>query len=197
MLLQCIGRHCFITGVYHEEAESKRRLSQECQFPDGYPRLRCHVLVLREVRRFKIANAGSDDPGGPFWTAEYRGRQPRSAATSSQTELRLVNVARSSLEELLLDFVDYLGDGSDRRGFIGFFASNELLRPLLISFSFSKLCMKYISGLFVYITGKFRCTYFVELFNVYAGNSLYKLLFYWFAVLSSASVSQKNNLPGF
>jgi len=32
----------------------------------------------------------------------------RSAATSSQTELRLVNVARSSLEELLLDFEDYL-----------------------------------------------------------------------------------------
>jgi four helix bundle suffix protein len=32
----------------------------------------------------------------------------RSAATSSQTELRLINVARSSLEELLLDFEDYL-----------------------------------------------------------------------------------------
>ncbi len=32
----------------------------------------------------------------------------RAAATSSQTELRLTNVARSSLEELLLDFEDYL-----------------------------------------------------------------------------------------
>jgi restriction system protein len=32
----------------------------------------------------------------------------RAAATSSQTELRLMNVARSSLEELLLDFEDYL-----------------------------------------------------------------------------------------
>jgi len=32
----------------------------------------------------------------------------RFAATSSQTELRLVNAARSSLEELLLDFEDYL-----------------------------------------------------------------------------------------
>lgn len=32
----------------------------------------------------------------------------RAGATSSQTELRLVNVARSSLEELLLDFEDYL-----------------------------------------------------------------------------------------
>lgn len=32
----------------------------------------------------------------------------RAAAASSQTELRLVNVARSSLEELLLDFEDFL-----------------------------------------------------------------------------------------
>lgn len=32
----------------------------------------------------------------------------RFAATSSQTELRLINAARSSLEELLLDFEDYL-----------------------------------------------------------------------------------------
>jgi len=32
----------------------------------------------------------------------------RAAATSSQTELRLLNTARASLEELLLDFEDYL-----------------------------------------------------------------------------------------
>jgi restriction system protein len=32
----------------------------------------------------------------------------RAAATSSRSELRLVNVARSSLEELLLDYEDYL-----------------------------------------------------------------------------------------
>jgi four helix bundle suffix protein len=32
----------------------------------------------------------------------------RAAATASQTELRLVNVARASLEELLLDYEDYL-----------------------------------------------------------------------------------------
>lgn len=32
----------------------------------------------------------------------------RCAATSSQTELRLLNVARASLEELLLDYEDYL-----------------------------------------------------------------------------------------
>ena len=32
----------------------------------------------------------------------------RASATSSQTELRLMNVARASLEELLLDYEDYL-----------------------------------------------------------------------------------------
>ena len=32
----------------------------------------------------------------------------RASATSSQTELRLLNVARSSLEELMLDFEDFL-----------------------------------------------------------------------------------------
>ena len=32
----------------------------------------------------------------------------RASATSSQTELRLVNVARASMEELLLDYEDYL-----------------------------------------------------------------------------------------
>lgn len=32
----------------------------------------------------------------------------RAAATSSHTELRLLNVARASLEELLLDFEDFL-----------------------------------------------------------------------------------------
>src|SRR6476646_1597863 len=32
----------------------------------------------------------------------------RAAATSSQTELRLINVARASLDELLLDYEDFL-----------------------------------------------------------------------------------------
>jgi four helix bundle suffix protein len=45
--------------------------------------------------------------------AARRGRKniaegSRAAATSSQTELRLVNVARASLEELLLDYEDFL-----------------------------------------------------------------------------------------
>ena len=45
--------------------------------------------------------------------AAWSGRQniaegSRASATSSQTELRLINVARASLDELLLDFEDYL-----------------------------------------------------------------------------------------
>ncbi|MEI6972330.1 MAG: four helix bundle suffix domain-containing protein [bacterium] len=39
----------------------------------------------------------------------------RAAATSSQTELRLVNVARASLDELLLDYEDYLRQQGQRQ----------------------------------------------------------------------------------
>lgn len=39
----------------------------------------------------------------------------RAAATSSQTELRLVNVARASLDELLLDYEDYLRQHGKRQ----------------------------------------------------------------------------------
>src|SRR3989304_2819896 len=39
----------------------------------------------------------------------------RASATSSQTELRLVNVARASLEELLLDYEDYLRQRGKRQ----------------------------------------------------------------------------------
>lgn len=39
----------------------------------------------------------------------------RAAATSSQTELRLVNVARASLDELLLDYEDYLRQNNKRQ----------------------------------------------------------------------------------
>jgi len=35
----------------------------------------------------------------------------RASATSTQTELRLVNVARASLDELLLDYEDFLRQG--------------------------------------------------------------------------------------
>jgi len=39
----------------------------------------------------------------------------RAAATSSQTELRLVNVARASLDELLLDYEDFLRQHNQRQ----------------------------------------------------------------------------------
>ena len=39
----------------------------------------------------------------------------RAAATTSQTEPRLVNVARASLEELLLDYEDYLRHHGERQ----------------------------------------------------------------------------------
>jgi restriction system protein len=39
----------------------------------------------------------------------------RAAATSSQTELRLVNVARASLDELLLDYEDFLRQHGKRQ----------------------------------------------------------------------------------
>src|SRR5256885_1217697 len=39
----------------------------------------------------------------------------RASATSTQTELHLVNVARASLEELLLDYEDYLRQRGKRR----------------------------------------------------------------------------------
>lgn len=39
----------------------------------------------------------------------------RASATSSQTELRLINVARASLEELLLDYEDYLRHRRQKR----------------------------------------------------------------------------------
>jgi four helix bundle suffix protein len=50
---------------------------------------------------------------GQMVQAARSGRQniaegSRASATSSQTELRLVNIARASLDELLLDFEDYL-----------------------------------------------------------------------------------------
>jgi restriction system protein len=81
----------------------------------------------RELRSFQIATIIYD---ATYWFCERfldprsrmsdqmvqaarSGRQniaegSRASATSSQTELRLVNVARSSLEELLLDYEDYL-----------------------------------------------------------------------------------------
>src|SRR5688572_22363464 len=61
-------------------------------------------------RRFMDARSRTIDQ---MVQAARSGRQniaegSRAAATSSQTELRLVNVARASLDELLLDYEDFL-----------------------------------------------------------------------------------------
>lgn len=56
----------------------------------------------------------------------------RASATSSQTELRLVNVARASLEELLLDYEDFLrhrqGRAEPRQPVLGLHALSRLQR---------------------------------------------------------------------
>ncbi len=60
------------------------------RFVDRYSRTRDQMVQAARSGRQNIAEGS------------------RAAATSSQTELRLVNVARASLDELLLDFEDYL-----------------------------------------------------------------------------------------
>jgi four helix bundle suffix protein len=60
------------------------------RFPDPRSRMRDQMVQAARSGRQNIAEGS------------------RASASSSQTELRLVNVARSSLEELLLDFEDFL-----------------------------------------------------------------------------------------
>jgi len=60
------------------------------RFVDRHSRLRDQMVQAARSGRQNIAEGS------------------RASATSSQTELRLVNVARASLDELLLDYEDYL-----------------------------------------------------------------------------------------
>lgn len=60
------------------------------RFVDGRSRLRDQMVQAARSGRQNIAEGS------------------RASATSSQTELRLINVARASLDELLLDYEDYL-----------------------------------------------------------------------------------------
>ncbi|MCK7511403.1 MAG: four helix bundle protein [Desulfobacterales bacterium] len=98
-----------------------------CGEDDGMAKIRTLKRGYRDLRSFQIATIIYD---ATYWFCERfleprtwmsdqmvqaarSGRQniaegSRASATSSQTELRLVNVARSSLEELLLDYEDYL-----------------------------------------------------------------------------------------
>jgi restriction system protein len=83
----------------------------------GYRKLRSfhtatvvYDATVQFCRRFVDSRSRTKDQ---MIQAARSGRQniaegSRAAATSSQTELRLVNVARASLDELLLDFEDFL-----------------------------------------------------------------------------------------
>jgi restriction system protein len=111
----------FISGSMHKfhftEQTSHRtwrpnpaaKLSHRPHFSD-FPGLICTFSVLQPLvrshpaRRRCKANYVYPRPAGRQNIAEGS----RASAASSQTELRLVNVARSSLEELLLDYEDFL-----------------------------------------------------------------------------------------
>jgi four helix bundle suffix protein len=91
--------------------------SQRLRPSGGYRRLRDFQVVtliydatVRFCERFVDARSRTVDQ---MVQAARSGRQniaegSRAAATSSQTELRLINVARASLDELLLDYEDFL-----------------------------------------------------------------------------------------
>ena len=100
---------------------------------DGHRRLRPSG-GYRELRSFQVATVIYDATASfcdrfvdkrsrthdQMVQAARSGRQniaegSRAAATSSQTELRLVNVARASLDELLLDYEDFLRQRGKRQ----------------------------------------------------------------------------------
>src|SRR5687768_7034111 len=100
---------------------------------DGHRRLRPSG-GYRELRSFQVATVIYDATASfcdrfvdkrsrthdQMVQAARSGRQniaegSRAAATSSETELRLVNVARASLDELLLDYEDFLRQRGKRQ----------------------------------------------------------------------------------
>jgi len=70
------------------------------KFLDSRSRTVDQMVQAARSGRQNIAEGSRASPASP--------RLRRARATSSQTELRLLNVARASLEELLLDYEDYL-----------------------------------------------------------------------------------------
>ena len=92
----------------HMPHSAQRRLSRVALLSRRNRRLRRHGLLLCRAS-FNPRSRNHDQ----MVQAARSGRQniaegSRASATSSHTELRLVNVARSSLDELLLDYEDYL-----------------------------------------------------------------------------------------
>ena len=94
-------------GGRHGKDQTQRRISRAAQLSDCNHHLRCDLLVLRALPGTADPDERPDGAGRPQ-RAQNIAEGSRASATSSQTELRLVNVARSSLEELLLDYEDYL-----------------------------------------------------------------------------------------
>lgn len=104
-------------GSRRSERESNRTHPPSLRPHGGYRTLRSfHVAeivydgTVAFCRRFVDRRSRTHDQ---MVQAARSGRQniaegSRASATSSQTELRLVNVARASLDELLLDYEDFL-----------------------------------------------------------------------------------------
>jgi hypothetical protein len=63
--------------------------------------------VLRTVSRQARPDRGPNGAGGAFRKAEYP-EGSKVSGTSKEAEIKLVNVARASLEELLEDYRDFL-----------------------------------------------------------------------------------------
>lgn len=105
------------SGGSEETTGSERRFPKRIRPSGGYREL--HSFQVTTViydatasfcERFVDSRSRTRDQ---MVQAARSGRQniaegSRASATSSQTELRLINVARASLDELLLDFEDYL-----------------------------------------------------------------------------------------
>ena len=62
----------------------------------------CHRFVDKTDR-----TNGPDDPNRPIGQTEYR-EGSKASGTSKETEIKLMGVARASLEELLADYCDFL-----------------------------------------------------------------------------------------
>ena len=70
-------------------------------------RLRRTVVFCDRFIDRRSPHPRPDGPGGPQRRAEHR-RGQQASGTSKKTELKLTSVARASLEELLLDYEDFL-----------------------------------------------------------------------------------------
>lgn len=90
-----------------QKAAAQRRVSEGGEFSDRDDHLRCHGVVLRAVSGYAFAHGGSDGAGGAVGSAEHRGRQPGGGDLVAD---RTTPGERGpgSLEELLLDYEDYL-----------------------------------------------------------------------------------------